>query len=119
MDIGKRLKDIRTQKQLSQGDIQNRTGLFRCYTSRVENGHTVPSIETLEKMARALEVPLYQFFIGADETPNLHQAGKGQPHASRKQERQMFRFANFLANMKERDQTLLLKVCSALAGRKK
>ena len=55
MVIGNRLKELRESKQLSQGDIEKRTGLLRCYISRVENGHTVPSIETLEKMARALE----------------------------------------------------------------
>jgi transcriptional regulator with XRE-family HTH domain len=59
MIIGERLRALREEKKLSQGDIQERTGLFRCYVSRVENGHTVPSIETLEKMARALEIPMY------------------------------------------------------------
>ncbi len=54
MVIGDRLRDLREEKQLSQGDIEQRTGLLRCYISRVENGHTVPSIETLEKLARAL-----------------------------------------------------------------
>jgi len=56
MIIGDRLRDMREEKKLSQGDIEKRTGLLRCYISRVENGHTVPAIETLEKMARALEV---------------------------------------------------------------
>ena len=62
MVIGDRLKELRELKKLSQGDIEKRTGLLRCYVSRVENGHTVPAVETLEKMARALEVPLYQLF---------------------------------------------------------
>jgi len=57
MVISDRLRAIREQKDLSQGDMEKRTGLLRCYVSRVENGHTVPSIGTLEKMARALEVP--------------------------------------------------------------
>jgi transcriptional regulator with XRE-family HTH domain len=35
--------------------------------SRVENGHTVPAIETLEKLARALEIPMYQLFYDGDE----------------------------------------------------
>jgi transcriptional regulator with XRE-family HTH domain len=60
--IGDKLKALRKQKRLSQGDIEKRTGLLRCYISRVENGHTVPSVETLEKMARALEVPMYRLF---------------------------------------------------------
>ena len=55
MVIGDRLKTLREAKDLSQGDIEQRTGLLRCYVSRVENGHTVPSLETLEKFARALE----------------------------------------------------------------
>jgi transcriptional regulator with XRE-family HTH domain len=60
MLIGDRLRALREQKHLSQGHIEKRTGLLRCYVSRVENGHTVPSVSTLEKWARALEVPLYQ-----------------------------------------------------------
>ena len=62
MVIGDKLKALREQKKLSQGDIEKRTGLLRCYISRVENGHTVPSVETLEKIARALEVPMYRLF---------------------------------------------------------
>jgi len=71
MIIGDRLRDLREAKKLSQGDIEKRTGLLRCYISRVENGHTVPSIETLEKLARALEVPLYQLFYDGEEPPKL------------------------------------------------
>jgi transcriptional regulator with XRE-family HTH domain len=62
MVIGDRLKELRESKELSQGDIEKRTGLLRCYISRVENGHTVPAVATLEKMARALEVPMYKLF---------------------------------------------------------
>ena len=71
MIIGDRLREMREAKKLSQGDIEKRTGLLRCYISRVENGHTVPAIETLEKMARALEVPLYQLFYDGDAPPAL------------------------------------------------
>src|SRR6202022_1743359 len=69
--ISDRLRELREQKKLSQGDIEKRTGLLRCYISRVENGHTVPAIETLEKLARALEVPLYQLFYDGEEPPKL------------------------------------------------
>lgn len=77
MIIGDRLRQLREQKDLSQGDIEKRTGLLRCYISRVENGHTVPSIETLEKMARALEIPMYRLFYEGTrppEVPNLPEA---------------------------------------------
>src|SRR5215469_14095517 len=71
MIIGDRLRALREEKKLSQGDIEKRTGLLRCYISRVENGHTVPAIETLEKIARALEVPMYQLFYDGEEPPKL------------------------------------------------
>src|SRR2546421_9903316 len=71
MVIADRLRALREEKQLSQGDIEKRTGLLRCYISRVENGHTVPAIETLEKMARAMEIPMYQLFYDGDGPPKL------------------------------------------------
>jgi transcriptional regulator with XRE-family HTH domain len=74
--IGDRLRQLREEKALSQGDIEQRTGRLRCYVSRVENGHTVPAIETLEKLARALEVPLFQLFYEGDELPKLPQSSQ-------------------------------------------
>ena len=71
MIIGDRLRVLREQKNFSQGTIEERTGLLRCYVSRVENGHTVPAVETLEKFARALEVPMYQLFYDGEEPPKL------------------------------------------------
>jgi transcriptional regulator with XRE-family HTH domain len=69
--ISDRLRSVREEKNLSQGDIGKRTGLLRCYVSRVENGHTVPAVETIEKFARALEVPIYQLFYDGDKPPEL------------------------------------------------
>lgn len=71
MVIGDRLRELREQKKLSQGDIEHRTGLLRCYISRVENGHTVPAIGTLEKLARAYEVPMYKLFYDGEEPPKM------------------------------------------------
>jgi transcriptional regulator with XRE-family HTH domain len=73
MVIGDKLRALREQKNLSQGDVEKRTGLLRCYISRVENGHTVPSVDTLEKMARALEVPMYRLFTDDEhvKAPNI------------------------------------------------
>jgi transcriptional regulator with XRE-family HTH domain len=62
MNIGGTIRELRLERSMSQGDIEKRTGLLRCYLSRVENGHTVPSLETLKKIAGALEIPLGQFF---------------------------------------------------------
>jgi transcriptional regulator with XRE-family HTH domain len=76
MVICDRLRALREEKKLSQGDIEKRTGLLRCYISRVENGHTVPTVETLEKMARALEVPLYRLFYDGEAPPKLENLPK-------------------------------------------
>lgn len=62
MNIGATIRGYRLQKSMSQGDVEKRTGLLRCYLSRVENGHTVPSLETLQKIAGALDLPMSQFF---------------------------------------------------------
>ena len=82
MVISDRLRAIREQKDLSQGDIEKRTGLKRCYVSRVENGHTIPSIETLEKLARALEVPMYQLFYDGEAPPAVPVLPVGAPPKS-------------------------------------
>lgn len=71
MIIGERIRALREKKGLSQGQVEKRSGLLRCYLSRVENGHTVPSIETLERLARALDAPLYEFFYEGDGPPEL------------------------------------------------
>src|SRR5512137_2135140 len=114
MVIGDRLRALREAKKLSQGDIEKRTGLFRCYISRVENGHTVPAIETLEKMARALEIPLYQLFYDGDEppkAPDLPKRGSedraGWGHSG-KDRRVFHRFRGLLDRMNENNRKLLL-----------
>ena len=73
INIGMTIRDFRLQKGMSQGDIEKRTGLLRCYLSRVENGHTVPSLETLQKIAAALDLPLSQFFAedSVKEVPGM------------------------------------------------
>src|SRR5229473_2712670 len=78
MIIGDRLRALREEKKLSQHDIEKRTGLVRPYISRVENNHTVPAIETLEKMARAFEVPMYELFYDGEEPPKLPNLPKGK-----------------------------------------
>jgi len=113
MIIGERLRTLREQKNLSQGDIENRTGLLRCYISRVENGHTVPAVETLEKMARALEVPLYQLFYEGEEPPkllNLPLHKKGEDLAwgsSGKDARILSNFRRLMKRISENDRKLL------------
>jgi transcriptional regulator with XRE-family HTH domain len=111
MEIGNRLRSVREEKNLSQGDIEQRTGLLRCYISRVENGHTVPAIETLEKIARALEMPLYALMYEGEEPPALPpRAGKRPDEWGDvgKDARFLNKLCRSLAKMSERDRKLLL-----------
>jgi transcriptional regulator with XRE-family HTH domain len=123
MVISDRLRTIRQQKDLSQGDIENRTGLKRCYVSRVENGHTVPSIETLEKMARALEVPMYQLFYDGDAPPEIPVLPEGTSNESdewgRSGESAKFfqRLRQLLSRVSQADRKLILHMAFQLARR--
>jgi transcriptional regulator with XRE-family HTH domain len=119
MVIGERLKELREQKNLSQGDVEKRTGLLRCYISRVENGHTVPSVDTLEKMARALEVPMYRLFTDEDHVkkPNIPAESIPTRAASTKQDRVLRAFAKLFARMDEKSRGLLLHMAAKMANR--
>jgi transcriptional regulator with XRE-family HTH domain len=109
MIVGERLRMLREQRKLSQGDIESRTGLLRCYISRVENGHTVPAIKTLEKMARALELPLYQLMYDGDEPPKARNEKDQNEWGSRgKDARFLRKVCRCLSRMNDRDRTLLL-----------
>jgi len=114
MIIGDRLRMLREQKKFSHGEIEKRTGLLRCYISRVENGHTVPAVETLEKFARALEVPLYQLFYDGDEPPKLPNLPKRRSSSvliwgdNGKDARTLAKFRQLLSRTDEEDRRLLL-----------
>lgn len=119
MIIGDRLKELREAKGFSQGVIEERTGLLRCYISRVENGHTVPAVETLEKFARALEVPMYQlFFSGTPSAKIVKEAGKyADAHQPVEDEEivGMPELRRFLPKINERDRGILLRFAQMLA----
>ena len=121
MQIGAKLRELREAKNLSQGDIQKRTGLFRCYTSRVENGYTVPTVETLEKYATALEIPLYRLFTEEDSVkmPKLQQPKDDSSlWGSRGKQRGAFRvIVKALSRMDEQDRKLLLSMAQGMARR--
>jgi transcriptional regulator with XRE-family HTH domain len=120
--IGDQLRAMREEKQLSQGDIEKRTGLLRCYISRVENGHTVPAIETLEKMARALEVPMYRLFYDGEEPPKLPNLPKRKSSddiawgSSGKDARFLSKLRRLLGKAEEADRKLLLYMAQKMAG---
>jgi transcriptional regulator with XRE-family HTH domain len=122
MIIGDRLRELREDKKLSQGDIEKRTGLLRCYISRVENGHTVPAIETLEKLARALEVSMYQLFYEGDEPRKLPNLAKRKTAddivwgSSGKQAVYLHKLTKCLSKAGDTDRKLLLAMAQRMAG---
>jgi transcriptional regulator with XRE-family HTH domain len=120
MIIGDRLRLLREYKNLSQGDIEHRTGLLRCYISRVENGHTVPSVETLEKLARGLEMPLYAILYEGTEpagstTNRISENGWG---SGRKPARFLEKLRRYLSRMNDRDRAILMSTVSQMAVRR-
>jgi transcriptional regulator with XRE-family HTH domain len=121
MLIANRLRELREAKNLSQGDIEKRTGLLRCYISRVENGHTVPAIETLEKMASALEIQLYQLMYDGDEPPEapapiaVNGNGLRMPVLQGKEARYFQKLTRLLTKMSPDDRDLFLFMVHKMA----
>ncbi len=119
MLISERLKQLRTGKKLTQSDIEERTGLNRTYVSAVENGHTVPTVESLEKFARALEVPMYVLFYDGMEPPKaIPQATKETTWGDRgKDAPSLSRLRQELGKMSLRQRKLLLDFARKFASR--
>ena len=125
MVISDRLRELREEKKLSQGDIEDRSGLLRSYLSRVENGHTVPSLETLEKLAAALEIPLYQLMYDGNEPPRPPDLPNWKPGAgdgwSNRGKDAIFlhRLRRLLGKTSEENRRLILHLAQKLARQKR
>jgi len=125
MAIGARLRSLREEKGLSQGDIEKSSGLLRCYISRIENGHTIPSLETLERFASALEVPLYKmFYTGDGEAPTPQLAERRsldelaeEPGRTGEEARFWLQFKNIWGQLAAPDRDVLLTLAKKLATR--
>lgn len=121
MLIGERLRTLREERKLSQGDIEKLTGLLRCYISRVENGHTVPAVETIEKLARAMEIPMYRVFYEGDKpkVPILPESKNGREleWGNRGRDAKLLgKFRRLLAQTSDGDKRLLLHMAQKMAG---
>jgi len=110
INIGITIRSFRLQRGMSQGDIEKRTGLLRCYLSRVENGHTVPSLDTLQKIAVAMEMPLSQFFA---EDPVKDVSGVT---LSEEEIRFLTQVQRYSAHLTESDRRLLLAMVRKFAA---
>ena len=122
MLLGERLRALREQKKFSQGEVEKRTGLLRCYISRVECGHTTPAVETLEKFAHALEVPIYALFYDGEEPPAAkfpnRKASKFAWGNSGKEARLLTKFRHLFGKIDQGDLNLLLLMAQKMARKK-
>ncbi len=112
MNIGETIRNFRLQKGMSQGDIEKRTGLLRCYLSRVENGHTIPSLDTLAKIAGAMEVPLAQFFADSQR----ENGGRNLPQLSEDEVRFLTQIRRYSSNLNDSDRKLVLAMVKKMAA---
>src|SRR5271165_5354036 len=112
MNIGETIRNYRLQRSMSQGDIEKRTGLLRCYLSRVENGHTIPSLDTLAKIAGAMDLALSQFF---SEGSNSNGGHKGLPQLSDDEVRFLSQMRRYSANLNDSDRKLVLAMVKKMA----
>jgi transcriptional regulator with XRE-family HTH domain len=122
MLIGDRLRQLRESKHMSQGDIEKRTGLLRVYVSRVENGHTVPNVGTLEKLAAAFDVPLWKIFYEGHESPHplIRSRDLGQSAIESGKDRKFYlKLARLLGRMTEKDRHLLFYAVQRMASRRR
>ncbi len=112
MNIGETIRSFRLQKGMSQGDIEKRTGLLRCYLSRVENGHTIPSLDTLAKIASAMDVQLGQFF--ADNSADA--ASRAAMQMNEEEVRFLSQIRRYSSNLNDSDRKLVLAMVKKMAA---
>lgn len=115
VNIGNVIRSYRTERALSQGDIERRTGLLRCYLSRVENGHTVPSLETLAKIAEAMDITLADFFPGA-QTPRDRDTQKMLGELSEDEIRFLNEIKKYSSTLSDGDKRLVLAMIRKMAS---
>jgi transcriptional regulator with XRE-family HTH domain len=111
MNIGETIRNYRLRKGMSQGDIEKRTGLLRCYLSRVENGHTIPSLDTLAKIASAMELPLGQFFSEPQSNGN-----RGLPPLTEDEVRFLTQIRRYSSNLNDSDRKLVIAMVKKMAA---
>ena len=112
MDIGKRLRDLREAKGLSQGDIEDRTGLPKAYVSIVENGRTTPTLQMLVRWAEALDVELYKLFAVGHRQPVAAESPERIPIGA--QERTLL---GLFGQMPAEDKSLLISLARQMVKR--
>jgi len=109
MKIGTTIRAHRLQKGLSQGDIEKKTGLLRCYLSRVENGHTCPRWTRCRRLPWRSTCP-FPVFTDDALGPQLN-----TQKLSDEELRFLTQIRRYSANLNESDRKLLLAMVKKFA----
>jgi transcriptional regulator with XRE-family HTH domain len=68
MQLGARVRTARQQRHLTVAALAEASNLTKGFISQVEAGKSNPSLDSLERIARALQVPLNSFFLASQRT---------------------------------------------------
>jgi transcriptional regulator with XRE-family HTH domain len=122
INIGARISAERKAKSLSQADLERRCGLARCRISWLEHGRAVPTIETLERIADALQIPPYRLLCDDGPAQAVQLSGEAAAKGNRRQSRRngvwlLGEVQECVSLMREDDQRLLLFIARKMAGR--
>lgn len=82
-DLGRRVRELRVSRGLSQVDLAHKARMSRVFVGDVENGHKSATVETLEKLARALDVTIAELFSGSVKTANPRRSSVREKALSR------------------------------------
>jgi len=112
MNIGDTIRRFRLKRGLSQGDIERRSGLLRCYLSRVENGHTTPSLDTLAKIASAMDTSVGELLASSSGEPG----SRMELQLSEQESRFLNSVRRYSPNLNDSDKKLVLAMVKKMAA---
>ena len=110
------LTRLRDRGDLSQGELAARAGISRVAYRNIEKGRAKPRADTLEALARALEVSLAELLRPAAELQQVRFRSEGQERRSR--QAILARVANWLRDYAELERLLDRRVPSTLGSLK-
>jgi transcriptional regulator with XRE-family HTH domain len=75
MNLGKRIQDLRRRRELTTGELAARVQVTSGFISQLEHSKTDPSLQTLQRVAAALQVPLSYLLVDEDMKPQVIRKG--------------------------------------------
>jgi transcriptional regulator with XRE-family HTH domain len=66
IDLGRTIREVRTERQISQDELGLRTGIHRNYIGGIERGERNPSVTSIAQLAEALDITLAELFAATE-----------------------------------------------------